>query len=261
MAATLTATPQPNNTPPRVQLQISGMAGSTVTIVRTNADGTTALVRTANPGQVATAAWFDYEMPYTQAVSYTATSNTGDTATATAASLYSLGVTKPWLVNVGVPGLSLPVTVANVGDRTRAVNQGVHLVLGREYPIVRTDGVRRAPTFDLTLRTVTATEYKAMRQLVGTATTLLLQIVYPNGPRPIYHYVAVGDVTDSDMVNLSSTYVAWTLPCTVTASPAGLLQAQWTCSGVLATYSTSQQVKQRYATCTDLLINNPIATP
>lgn len=78
MPATLTATPEPANSPPRVRLDVTlpvGSAGVSVLLVRTDPDGRGYPVRLADPAVLAGSAWvgYDYEAPYGAPVTYSGT--------------------------------------------------------------------------------------------------------------------------------------------------------------------------------------------
>lgn len=78
----ITATAQPANTPPRVELKLADVEGTSVTILRNDPDGRSRPVRTAEPATLTGGAWtgFDYEAPLGQAVTYTLVSDTVQTA-------------------------------------------------------------------------------------------------------------------------------------------------------------------------------------
>ncbi len=265
MAALLQVVPEPLNSPPRIRIIVTAMAGDTVTVTRRNVDGSAYSVRTGNPGTLdSPGTWtgYDYESPFALAGTYKATSNTGDTVLATVPALREYGVRTPWLIHPGIPGLSLPVNVARPGPLPSSeINQGVFAILGRPDPIVRTDGVRRAPTFTLTLSTSTWDDQDALMKILSDASTLLLQVTYPEWERGDYWWISVSTVTPIRLVDyFGGQDMQWALACTVTGSPAGLLQAQWTCAGVVNAYASSSDVVSAYATSQDLLINFPIAS-
>jgi hypothetical protein len=258
----IVATTDTVNTPARVVLQVAGIpVGSTsVTIVRVDQAGNQSPVRTANPGTLSGGSWvgYDYEAPYGQQVTYLATP---DSSAAVTSAAVTLDVRTPWLLHPGVPALSMPITVESRGDRTRATNTGVHQILGRATPITISDGKRKAPTFEIVVRTGSLTEEAALMALLDDTSTLLLQIRYPNITRTTYKWVSIGDVTTADVVQgfYGSQYLRWTLPCTETVQPSGLLQAQWTWADVLANYPTWNDVKTGYATWSGVILNNPHA--
>jgi len=70
----IVATPQPDNTPPRIQVEVSNLPGTETNLTRTDADGKTRPVRAAEPAQLVAGGWtgFDYEAPLGVPVTYTA---------------------------------------------------------------------------------------------------------------------------------------------------------------------------------------------
>lgn len=239
--------------PPHVELTVAGMAGTTVTISRVDAAGNRFPVRTANPATLTSGGWvgFDYEAPFGQSVKYSAKSDTADTAVS---SHVTVNMGQPWLIHPGIPALSQQVDVVTLGDRTTDTNQGVHVVLGRADPVVITDGVRRSPTFDLTLRTGTLSDEQALTTLLADASVLLLQVAYGSTDRTFYGWVGIGTVVQSNVVDWFGTqYLSWLLPCTVTDVPSGLLQATYTWADVIAQYATWADVIAAKATWRDLI--------
>lgn len=254
MSATLTATADPSNLPPRVLLEVAGMAGASVTITRTDGSGNSAPVRTANPADLTSTDFtgYDYEAPFGVDVTYAAVSNTADTATS---ATVNVAVTRPWLLHPGVPALSVPVRVASFGDRTMDTAAQPHVVLGRATPIVISDGVRHSPTFDTVLRTESLAEETALGFLLEDTSVLLMQAVSPTTARRRYEWVSVGPVVTTNLIDyFGNETVHWSLPCTVASAPAGLLQSQRTYSDLLADFADYTALDAAYATYHDLLI-------
>ena len=244
MTATITATPDPLNVPPRMQLVVSGMAAaSTVTISRIDVRSNATPIRLGNPATLTGGGWtgFDYEAPFGQAVTYRAVPDTGAAASSVA---HAIAVEQPWLCHPGLPSLSMPVTIAARGDETMDASQSVKFVLERPDPVVRTDGVRRPPTFDLTLRTWALDEEDALDSLLADSSPLLLQTVYPDVERVGYEWLSVGPVARSHLVPWQGNLVRhWTMSCTTVIAPSGLLQAQRTVADVAAQFATVAQAK------------------
>lgn len=257
--AAITATVDLANSPPRIALSVSGFTGdSTVTIVRVDASGNQYPVRTGNPATLASGTWvgYDYEAAFGQPVTYLATG--GNTATTALSSVVTLNVTTPWLIHPGIPALSQPLDCAPLGDRTRATNQGVFTPLGRADAVTISDGVRRSPTYNLTVYTHSLDEEAGLLDLLADSSVLLLQMAYPNIARTLYEWVAIGDVGESSVNGwFGGPDVAWTLPCTVSAAPTGLLQAQWTLGGINAAYATLGAINAAYATLGGVATNTP----
>lgn len=254
MSAVLVATPDPGNVPPRVQLDVTGMSGATVTITRTDPAGNTMDVRTAEAEALTGGAFtvFDYEARHNVVNTYTATSDTADTASADA----TLSAVRPWLIHPGVPSLSRAVTVVQRGERTYDTNTGAHSILGRQDPIIVSDGVRKAATFPLVLSTQALADETDLIALLADASPLLLQIGYPGVERAEYCWVSIGPVSQTDVVDwFGNTAVQWALPCTVTGAPAGLQQAERTYADVLADFASYADMTAAYATYHDLLVD------
>lgn len=259
MTATVTVATQPTNAPPRNQLTLAGFTGaSTATIVRTDGAGNQNFVRTGNPAQIVSGAavLFDYEAPFNTAVTYTATPDTGSAATSAAATL--VVVSQPWLIHPGFPALSQELIVTAMPDESSDVNQGVHTVLGRAAPVVITDGVRHATTFDITVRTETWTDFDALDGLLADGSVLLLQGTDPITGRTLYRWVSVGAVTKTPLVPVFANQLYhWTLSCTSTDAPSGLLQAEFEWNDIVADYATWADVKTAFPTWQDVVINHP----
>jgi hypothetical protein len=259
-AGSVTVVPEPANSPPRILLNLTGFLGSTVTIQRIDSSGNRSPVRLANPGTLNAGSWvgYDYEAPFNRPVRYEATATlvvTSDPVTLTA--------TRPWLIHPGVPALSQPVALTAPPTRTRETNQGVHSVLGRSTPIVITDGARRAPTFDLALHTDTLDAELALDTLLSDAAVLLLQITYPGVTRTDYWWVAVGSCTAAPMADFyhdDAEVAQWTLSCTVTDAPSGLLQSQRSWADLIAEEATWADVVADFATWRDVIIDQQIGS-
>jgi hypothetical protein len=233
-------------------------AATQVTITRINADGARSTVRDANPKMLVggVAPVYDYEAPFGQPVTYTATT---DATASLATAPVTLAVTQPWLLHPGIPNLSQPVTVRTIGDQTSDTLQGVHYVLGRDKPVVISDGVRHASTFDLTLKTSTQADGLMLEGLLSDASPLLLQAAYPYTGETFYGWVSIGGVTRSPYNRFIHPGVVWTLSCTEVDRPAGLLQTQRPRADVAAQFLTLAEVRDTYARLLDVYIDTPIS--
>lgn len=257
----ITVTPQPGNWPPRMLIDLAGFLGATAIVTRNDPSGPVP-VRSGNPVTLSSggAVLYDVEAKFNQSVTYTVTAGnikvTSDPV--------MLQVDQSWLTHLGIPSLSMPVTVAEGGiaTRTRTTNVGVFQPIGRPTPVTRTDGVRHAPAYNLTVYTHGMDEERQLLELLADASTVLFQLANPGRARSRYEYIAVGDVTEDDLTEgyQDEPYIAWTLPCTVTDAPSGLLQSQRTWADVLAEFSTWQDVTDTYATWRDVITDNRIGT-
>lgn len=248
----LSATAQVLNNPPRVQIALTGATGTTATVMRVTPDGTQTPVRTANPATLVAGAWngYDYEAPFGVEITYQCQS--------VSSGVVNLDPQVPWLIHPGQPALSVPLTVESLGKPTRPTSAGVHQPLGRATAIVISDGVRRAGSYDLGVRTDTIEDEAALVALLGLDATMLLQINYGNGiRRSVYDWVAVGDAVPTASKSMAVERVQWLLPCTVTDAPVGLLQSQWTYSGLAAAYTNYAQVAAAFATYQGVALNTP----
>ncbi|WP_416906224.1 hypothetical protein [Micromonospora echinospora] len=166
MATILTATAEPDNDPPRVALSLEWTGETEVTIVRADPDGRSRPVRLAEPAALIGGLWtgYDYESWLGQPATYSATVD----ATTITSGPVTVAVDAAWLRHPGVPSLSMRVNFEGAGEPVRPIQQTVHEPLGRQHPIVVTDGRRRSARSTLTLRTYDAAE---MDQLLGRSTT------------------------------------------------------------------------------------------
>lgn len=256
MATTLTATPDPTNSPPRVLLQLTYTGQTSATIVRTDPDGTQTPVRLAEPATLdGSGSWvgYDYESWFGGSTTYTATTAGGSITSSTIA----LDVADIWLRHPGVPSLSQKVDFQGEGEPTRPVMQAVLEPLGRITPIVVSDGQRKSKRSEITLRTKSDAEHTALLALLDDVTPLLLDIPasYSYGADLRHQYLAIGDVTQKRLMPdyYPHPWRIWTAPYIVVGRPAGGIQAQRTYATVLAAHATYQAVLTRYATYTAVL--------
>jgi hypothetical protein len=235
----ITATVEPNATPPRIRLDVA-TAKPAVTVYRVAQDGTRTPVRTYNGGPFPVSGGslvaYDPEAPYGQPVTYVA-----DEAGITGSLEVTLDITdQVWLVHPGVPSRSQPIRIQDVSQRMTAANQSVRYPLGRRDPIVASDGRRKSDVYTLTVRTKGVADTEAMKALLADMSPLLLNIpASKQWPGMGTEYIAVGDVMQVNpggWGGWSERY--WELSCTVVARPAGGSQADNTYAKSLASYST-----------------------
>lgn len=254
MTVTVTPTVELSNVPPRIRLDVSASAGETsATVTRLDPDGRTVPVRSSDgaplPISGTTALLYDYEMQYGAAVSYSSLQSP-----ATVSAQVAVGESRVWLIHPGVPELSQPLTVAELSERKRPVQQGVYRPMGRRYAVVQTDGQRKAPEFTLSIYTATGAERDAVEDLLEDAGTLLLNVPAGKGWGIGADYVAVGDSTESRYGRfLGYSDRRWDLPLVVVGRPFGGTQSQRTYVDVLATYTSYTQVQAAYSSYFSLL--------
>lgn len=225
MTTTVTATAEPDATPPRVRLNLTTDKTS-LTVYRVAQDGSRTPVRTYDGGPLplagTTAVLYDPEaffgLPYTY---------TTDDAATTASASVTLAVSQPWLVHPGVPTRSVPVTLMSMSERQAAASQSVRYPLGRRFPIVANDGQRKADAYTLTVETDGATDLASLQALLDDLSPLLLNV--PADPTWVdlsSEYIAVGDLKRANpggFVQLPNRF--WSFDCSVVGRPSGGSQA------------------------------------
>lgn len=254
MTVTVTATPQPSNIPPRIQLAVSGTTEKSTTVTRLNADGSQVPVRTSDGGPLVlsgSTTLFDYEAPFGQAVSYSSLESPSSVSTQV-----SLGVSQVWLIHPGVPSVSMPVQNFRPGTWSKwaaAVKQGVFYPMGRTNPVVISDGSRKGVTSSMTVLTRSNDERDWLNALISDAGTLLLNIPTGLGYAVQTSYVALGDADYSPVTDkLFETWVDVTLPFFVVDRPAGGSQALRSYTDLLS-FASYQALQAAYTDYTALL--------
>lgn len=255
MAITVTPTVDLVNVPARVALAVSASGGETsTTITRLDADGTTSTVRTAdgNPlplsGGVGTL--YDYEMAYGTLVSYSSLETPANVSTQV-----EVDQSAAWLIHPGVPALSQPLDLlpGSLIDETYTVKQGVFYVMGRDTPIVQSDGARKSAQSQLVHLVSSSSERDAIRALISDAGVLLLNIPPSLGYDFDTCYVAISDVKFTRLTDVVvDDYRTVTMPFTVVTAPVGGTMAQRSYADLL-NYSTYSQLNAAYGSYVALL--------
>jgi len=254
MTITVTPTVELSNVPPRVRLDITASAGETsTTITRLNGSNVVYTVRTSDGAPLTlsggTGLLYDYEAPFGQGVQYSSVESP-----ATISAQVTVDESRVWLIHPGVPSISMPVTVRELGARTRRVTRGVFYPLGRANAVVQTDGQRKSPEWTLTLLTQTQDETDSLIEICDDAGVLLLNIPLSKGWGMNAEYVSVGDLTTTRVARFAGDPMrSVELPLIVVDRPAGGTQAQRTYTDVIATYATYSAVRTKYATYSALL--------
>jgi hypothetical protein len=245
------------NEPPRVAIFVTGASGTTAQITRTDPDGAVRPVRGGDPAPLVggQAILYDYEMPYGATTTYTVIDAGGPTAfTATA----PVATTQSRLIHPGQPSLSIQINGINRGDRTLASGAAEHPVLGSQYPVVITDGQRKAPKYQITIRTKTSTDNAAVKAILAGCVPLLLQVVFPFTASALWRYITVDDATEADVTRrFGDAMRVWTLNVTETDRPAGGIAAQRTWADVIAEVGTWADLQTRYTTWTGVVTGVP----
>jgi hypothetical protein len=261
---TITATPEPSTgpqDPPRVRIDISidDPTVAQVTVTRLDPDGRTSIVRTQTGGPLPLSVSgtdrvgliYDYEVPLGQPVTYSTAELPG-----TVSSQITLTGSAVWLIHPGVPerSMSIDLRAESFAAEQWAVSQGVLWPMGRDKPVVQTEGIRRAASSSLTVATSTLAELARLRSLLADAGVLYLNIppTYGYGIDPCY--VAIGDVGNRRISDIGADPIrAVDLPYFVVDRPEGGTQSERTYLDVLGVYPSYLQVRVSYPTYAALL--------
>lgn len=239
---TLTATPEPGHTPPRVRLDFSDNTGSpvtSVTITRTDVSGRSYPVRTTDgaPSQLSGApvTLYDYEARYGSPVTYSTDAPQSPSAVTT------LAVDRPWLIHPGIPSRSVTFThgAGSHASEDWDIDQGAFQILGRSTPVIATSGARYAPASTLVVVISTDEEREALKLLLSDGATLLMNVPTSRSWGVDTDYIAVGKVpVDRLSPVLTEPHRNITLPYQVVARPGGGTQAAFTWDTVASQYAT-----------------------
>lgn len=234
------ATVELSNVPPRIKLDVTDTGTPnlfTATVTRLDPDGVNRPVRTpdGNPLTLVTSGAnrvgtvYDYEAPYGAPVSYSTQESPG-----TVSASVTVNESRVWLVPPGVPSLAMPITVADFGNQTRKVQRGVFYPMGREFPVVQTDGRRKAPEGTLQVKTSTLVELSSLLALVADTSVLLLNV-----PASLQYgvgtsYISIGDVEEVRLVDYAVEQRRYVnLPYQVVDRPVGGTQAARTLADLM----------------------------
>lgn len=237
MTATITATAEPAAIPPRVRLDVTTDQTS-LTLYRVAQDGQRTLVRSYDGGPFpvsgGTLVAYDPEAHFGMQYTYTA-----DGAGVTGSAVVTVTDSRAWLVDPGVPQRSLPIVVSKLSSREYAADQSLRYPLNRKFPIVASDGRRKAPTYELAIYTPSLNDLGPLEELLGGLSPLLLQVPPDRGWGQSSEYVAVGNVTAGRLSRfLGEPAREWVLACSVTGRPVGGSQVDNTYAKSLALYPT-----------------------
>lgn len=256
--ATVTATAEATNVPPRVSVSIAASdlspVPASVTVQREDPDGKRRTVRGAGPLTLSggVGALFDYEAPFGSAVRYRYTV----AGTTYRSSPVTLSVPDVWLRHPTAPALSLKVELGAdfLTDLTRPLRTAVFRPLGRRDPIVVSSGQRSTGESTLTLRTSTLEALASLWNILEDGQPLLLSVPASFRYGLLNEWLAIGDVREQRFGTWAGDEDrALLLPFIIVAAPAGDVQAVWTYASVLAARTTNSDVDASYATYLDLL--------
>jgi hypothetical protein len=239
---TVVATVEASNVPPRVRLDVTDTGTPNLfatTVTRLNPDGSTSPVRTpdGNPLTLVTSGTdrvgtvYDYEADYGAPVSY----STAESPTVVSSPV-TVDATSVWLVPPGVPSLAMPVELqmGSADEEVWDVRQGVFWPMGREFPVVQTDGIRKAPSSSITVAVDTLEQLAALRAVLRSATVLLLNVPASLGLGIDTNYIAVGPVRNRRISSVGTdTHRAVELPYQVVDRPVGGTQAARTLADLM----------------------------
>lgn len=226
---------------------ISSVTNGTAVVISAAATATaTAVSVTISGPRIGTV--YDYEAPYGAPVSF---------STRESPTVVSAEVTVPadgvWLTHVGVPALSMPISVASFGSRTRAVQRGVYRPMGRKFPVVHTDGQRKAPEGTIELNTFTLPEMAAFESLTEDGAVLLLNVPADLGWGVPTAFVSLGDIEENRLIEYAGEpRRVMVLPYLVVDAPTGGTTAARSLDSLLV-YPTLNEVAAAYPTLNDLL--------
>jgi hypothetical protein len=251
---TLTATPEPGNEPPRIKLELTWTGKDYASIMRRDPDGQVRPVRQADWIELSAGiapVVYDYESWFNSATTYEALAG-GDSISS---SPVSLNIEAVWLRHPGVPSLSIAPDFAGDGDAEYAANRAVLRPLGGRYPIVVTDGVRKANSSVMKLRTATLAERQAVLDLFADCPVLLLDVPPAWGWGIEHEYRACGDLTEVRMDPDKGPEPSrlWSAQFDVVDWPAGGQVSQRTYADVLTEAATYTELHSHYASYADLL--------
>lgn len=254
-------TAEASNTPPRVKLDVTDTGSPNIfstTVTRLNPDGSTSVVRTpdGNPLTLVTSGTdrvgtvYDYEMPLGAPVSYSTRESPG-----TVSAEVTVDSSVVWLINVSVPALSkvIDLRADSFAEEEYAVQRGVFYPMGREHPVVQTDGQRKGAESSMTVATDTLVDLAAIKALVNSADVLLLNVPYTLGWGVDPAYISVGAVRNRRISDIGSDpQRAVVLPYIVVDAPVGGTTATRTYADLL-TFATYAELNAAYPTYAALL--------
>ena len=256
----VTVTPQPENSPPRVLIEVDSESVDPLEDLLILRDG--APIRQMPASGFATVAGYDYELPRGVDVTYSVTA-TVDGVSEFAEATTQLDVVEGWLIHPRYPEFSValraaepPVFIESLGSRVRAAQGTQHQILGSSLPVTTTGGPRKADA--RTIRLVSTTENA--KQRLGTLfldeTPILFRFPPEWGLDFTEGFYAVGDVEDEQITGSDPT-TRWTLPLQQVRPPASQVVAQWTWDDLIGEYATWQDVINAFPTWYAVLTNQP----
>jgi hypothetical protein len=260
VTTTFVATPEPNNVPPRILLELEYTGETEATITRLDPDGRTRTVRLGEPATLSSDTWvgYDYESWLDGTATYTAATSAGNISTTEVTLESGADPTSglAWLRHPGIPSLSVRVEILPpLDERTHGVNQAVLQPLGRRFPVVVSDGRRKAATSSLTFRTFDEDDAAALRDILDDVSILLLDAPQFHGLGFTHEYLAFGELRERrfDPSYGPNPWRNWTVGYTVVDKPAGGQLSQRTWATLVVEQATWTTTVNTYDTWSDAL--------
>lgn len=216
-SGTFTATAVPSTG--RVTLAISWTGAAYLNVYRV-VGSEVFQVRGGSPiGSTGSVTFSDPEAPLDVPVYYQATSPTYQYQWLTSNTVTLASNGSSWLTHPNRPDLSTVLWVERNPRKSRPISRGVFPVLGRRRPIIRTDGARKSPSYQLDCATETQSAWTNMLALLDDGSPLLLRTP-PNYGFDALTWLSVGDVDEDPVVGTVTNWVRrWPLPVTEVDPP------------------------------------------
>ncbi|WP_372728978.1 hypothetical protein [Nocardioides sp.] len=258
-SVTVVPTVEPSTTPPRVKLDVTDTGSPNLfaaTVTRLDPDGVVRVVRTLDgepltlvtSGANRVGTMYDNEAPYGAPVTYSTLESPANLSTPV-----TVDEDRVWLIHPGAPALSMPISVAAFGARTRAARRGVYHPMGSKFPVVQTDGRRKAPESTIEINTVSLIELAQLEALTDDTSVLLLNVPADLGWGVPTSYISVGDIQETRLVDYAAEQRrVHVVPYLVVDQPVGGSQSGRTYVDLL-TFSTYADLNAAYPTYADML--------
>jgi hypothetical protein len=264
----ITVTPQPSNSPPRMQITVTSPDGTPITAAWvTRYDPAGAIpTRVQLPVPAASGSvLYDYEAPWDTSLVYSVgiTYASGSTATYTSTAA-TLSPSAIWLIHPTAPVLSVCLDqgrfdrmgIVTLGSETRPEIKTKHRIQGSEYQIVTKTGPRGAVSTSLQVATVTAAERASLIAITRDQTPLFLQVPAAWGWDLDGGYYDVGDLgTERFLQYGPEPRRVSTLPLERVEAPIGTQAPAWTWTGLAAGFASWDAERAAYATWADVATN------
>lgn len=259
---TVTATPEPDNVPPRVRIDVTDdgnePAITSVTVTRTIAgqtvavrsnDGNPLTLEPSGDGRLGTV--YDPELFFGDVATYSTLQQPDSTSEPV-----SLDSDQVWLVHPGMPILSrtIRLRIGSFQSRKRAARSGVFYPMNRDTAVVVTDGRRKRPESSFIVSTEDEAEYDALEALVDDAGVLLLNVPPSLGLKIRSAYIAILDIDEQRPSDIGEDILRdWVMPYVEVARPTVGAPAGWTYADAMVRFATYADAMDEYRTYADSL--------